>query len=281
MTYTPKIGGSTNQDFPLQFTHGKTSSISLSCTPIYQLSNDGNDTVISHGSGCFWRHDQRLFLITARHVLSGLSPFDDSLMSKNGYIPRKISVFASVLADGKNWERKRIDIEVTKEDKRLWLEDPEFEVYRTDIAALEIGLAKPAPIFCLNDDTNLFNELLTMVGSDCVIAGYPNTNIDGLMLPIWRRGTIASEPKLPIDGKPLFLVDASTSPGFSGAPVFRRHVGPLPVEGTNGTYSIKIDNIVSTWFIGVYAGRLQHKHFGGEVPFVFYGNRLSHILARA
>jgi hypothetical protein len=94
------------------------------------------------------------------------------------------------------------------------------------------------------------------------------------MTPVWRRGTLASEPLLPVDGKPMFLVDGSTSPGFSGAPVLRRQVGPLPLRQADGSIMIKADSVLHTSLIGVYAGRLGHPHFGGEVAYAFYANRI-------
>lgn len=39
------------------------------------------------------------------------------------------------------------------------------------------------------------------------------------------------------------------------------------------------DRVLTTSFVGVYAGRLSHSHYGGEVPFVFYANRIPIILA--
>ncbi|MFO7484519.1 serine protease [Oceanibaculum nanhaiense] len=159
-----------------------------------------------------------------------------------------------------------------------FIQDPEFISLRTDIAAIEINVPGKN-ISCLNDDDSIFdNSLLSEVGFECSVVGYPNINIEGMITPIWRRATIASEPYLPIDGKPIFLLDASTSPGFSGAPVFRRHIGASPSRGRDGKIAINLDRVLTTLFVGVYAGRFSHKHFGGEIPFVFYGNRLDFII---
>ena len=34
---------------------------------------------------------------------------------------------------------------------------------------------------------------------------------------------------------------------------------------------------MTTSFVGIYAGRLEHPHYGGEVPFVFYANRIAEM----
>lgn len=275
MAYAPMLGGAQNNQFPLQFDLAKVSSTSLACTLIKQLSNDGNDTVLSHGSGCFWRHKGGVFLLTARHVLTGLSPFDDSILSPNGFIPSRITICPTVIGP-KDWNRTSVTVEVNQ-DQPNWLQDPEFENLRTDIAALFLYDDKDGQTFCLNDQVDIFDSLYTLVGMECSVVGYPTPNFSSLMTPIWRRGSIASEPHLPLDNKPMFLLDAATSPGFSGSPVFRQHFGPLPVQQPDGSISVTLDSVRRISFVGIYAGRLQHAHIGGEVPFVFYGNRVQRI----
>lgn len=76
--------------------------------------------------------------------------------------------------------------------------------------------------------------------------GYPDGWRDELHnLPLMRRGSVSSLPRLPFDGRPEFIVDAQAFPGSSGSPVFgqfgdeMRLVGVLaetamrtsPVEG--------------------------------------------------
>jgi hypothetical protein len=276
MAHRPLLGGDANSSFPLQFGDAKISDISLSVTLIEQLSNDGQDSLVAHGSGFFWRAGTRVYLVTARHVLSGRSPFDDNLLSSHGYIPKRICIYPAVEIFPDQWRRVRVVVDLAKEGG--WIEDPDFEKLRTDIAALPLVAEGAENTRCLNDGPLNFEPILTHVGMDCAIVGYPTANFGGLMTPIWRRGTIASEPLLPIDNKPMFLLDAATSPGFSGSPVFRRHYGPAPVQQPDGSVTVLVDRILTTSFVGVYAGRLQHPYVGGEVPFVFYGNRLPKII---
>lgn len=280
MAYTPILGGAQNNQFPLQFSRAPVLSTSLACSLVKQLSNDGNDTVISHGSGCFWRHNGSVYLLTARHVLTGRSPFDDSILSQHGFIPCRIMVYPTVRTGPEEWFRRVATVEVNH-DFPNWVQDPEFDQLRTDIAAILICSDNDATIRCLNDDRDIFLDLYSLVGMECSVVGYPTPHFSGLMTPIWRRGSIASEPRLPLDGKPMFLLDAATSPGFSGSPVFRQHFGPLPVQQEDGSLTVSLDNVRRISFVGIYAGRLQHSHFGGEVPFVFYANRVSRIFADA
>lgn len=279
MAHIPILGGGLPQGFDSQFPRSPVDWISTSTTLIEQLANDGSDTVVSHGSGCFWRNGKLIYLLTARHVLTGRSPFDNAIMSPTGYIPQRLRVYPLVVAETGEMVRAATELEVPEPEHLI--ADPGFNELRTDIAALACFTDENRRIRCLNDIGDLFVEIYTQVGMDCAIVGYPTTHFRQLMLPVWRRGSIASEPSLPIDGKPMFLLDAATAPGFSGSPVFRRHIGPLPELQPDGSLVILGDRIMSTSLVGIYAGRLQHPHYGGEIPFVFYANRIPDMFASA
>jgi hypothetical protein len=272
VAHRPIFGGGVAAGFESQFSKATISAISASATLIEQLANDGTGTVVSHGSGCFWRHGENVYLLTARHVLSGRSPFDDSMLSKEGYIPRKLKVYPMFDLEPGRLLRASTEVEIPEDG--CWLQDPKFNELKTDIAALACVTDPDRKVNCLNDNPEIFEDVFTHVGMECAIVGYPTNHFGNLMMPVWRRGSIASEPLLPVDGKPMFLLDAATSPGFSGAPVFRRHFGPLPQQQPDGSINILADRVMTTSFVGIYAGRLQHPHYGGEVPFVFYANRV-------
>jgi hypothetical protein len=273
------IGGQVELAFPAQFPDAKVNQISYATTPILQFSNDGEDNLVSHGSGFFWRSKGEVFLVSARHVFTGLHPFSDELMSSSGYIPERFKVFPFVQFTPTIQTRIEHPFATNILAKNLF-EDPQFKELRTDIAVVKLELDMPEKVLCLND-TNVFENLLSHVGFECTVVGYPLPNLVGLMTPVYRKGSIASEPRLAIDGKPMFLLDATTAPGFSGSPVFQIHIGPAPVVNEDGSLSVLTSSILTTKFVGVYAGRLQNRHFGGEVPFVFYGNRIPIILGGA
>lgn len=281
MPYTPILGGSGSASFPRQFEDSNVDAVSMAVTVIEHLANDGSNSVLGHGTGFFWQSEGAHYLVSARHVLSGLDPFTNDLMSGDGYIPERVRIFPT-FQDEKSWVRSDgMIVDLTSNGQRRWLQDPEFETLRTDIAAIELDLTIPdgKSLVCL--DRLVDNErLVTQVGFDCTIVGYPSRNLSDLRTPVWRRGALASEPFLPVDGKPMFLVDGSTSPGFSGSPVLRRHIGPAPVHDGSGGIVTKVGRVVTTILIGVYAGRLKHQFVGGEVPFAFYANRIPSIVKK-
>jgi hypothetical protein len=69
--------------------------------------------------------------------------------------------------------------------------------------------------------------------------------------PVWKRGSIASEPDLAQLGAKYLLIDTASLPGMSGSPVIRRSWTNHLVDA-NYTSD---DNRIATKFIGVYSGR--------------------------
>lgn len=70
----------------------------------------------------------------------------------------------------------------------------------------------------------LLNSLPPM--EEIVMIGYPNGLWDEVHnLPIIRKGITATHPRLRLNGKPEFLIDAACFPGSSGSPVFLANIG--------------------------------------------------------
>ena len=143
------------------------------------------------------------------------------------------------------------------EDKRpRWYVHPTVG-QRVDVVALEIeerfvtGSTK-----CINDiefDSNISIE----VADDIFIIGYPHGYSSGKRLPIWKRGSVASEPDIDLYDLPLMLVDTASRPGMSGSPVIYRRTGMHNLK--NG--SLADDSLFGRIqnFCGVYSGRLKSK----------------------
>ncbi len=62
--------------------------------------------------------------------------------------------------------------------------------------------------------------------------GYPDGWRDELHnLPLMRRGSVSSLPRLPFDGRPEFIIDAQAFPGSSGSPVFAQFGEEMKLVG--------------------------------------------------
>jgi hypothetical protein len=104
-------------------------------------------------------------------------------------------------------------------------------------------------MYLINEMQN--DSLALFVGSDVFVLGYP-FGIGPAGLPIWKRGSIASEPQIFSETQRYMLVDTASRPGMSGSPVIRRTWGAHPLE--SGTLSVGAR--AATRFVGVYSGRL-------------------------
>ena len=73
-------------------------------------------------------------------------------------------------------------------------------------------------------DAALLSSLPPM--EEIVMIGYPNGLWDEVHnLPIIRQGITATHPRLALNGRPEFLIDAACFPGSSGSPVFLANIG--------------------------------------------------------
>ena len=71
-----------------------------------------------------------------------------------------------------------------------------------------------------NDELGLVDDIVVEVGSDLFIVGFPSRFGDEYPFPIWKRGTVSSEPLIKPQGLSKFYIDAHTTGGMSGSPVF-------------------------------------------------------------
>jgi hypothetical protein len=90
-----------------------------------------------------------------------------------------------------------------------------------------------------------------LVASEVFILGYPLGLTKQGIFPIWKRGSIASEPFFDLMDGPIILVDAVTREGMSGSPVLYFGNALATTEGRDafGPPSSQ------PWLVGVYAGR--------------------------
>lgn len=264
------LGTHDSSYFRPQFPGAHTGGASFSCSPINYFGRDGS-RLDFHASGFFYRNNDNIFFVTALHCFSGKDPFTGRHISSSCFEPDQIEIFVSL----NGHRRERITINLLKEDEPQWLIDPDFTTLHTDIAAIEIsGNWDNKDVFCANDDPD--ENLLATVGADIFVCGYPSKHYAEPYAPIWRRGSFAYEPGLPVDGKPIFLVDAHVSKGMSGSPIFQKWFGPAPIQ--HGTeIELLSARIVTQRLIGVYGGRVQDEAIG-PIGYGWYANRLTNII---
>ncbi len=242
-------------------------SLSFSCTPIELLSNDGTDTVVGSATGFFWKKDGQPYLVTNWHVVSGRSPFSKKL-GGNGFIPRRMFFYSISISEENgilSIERRRWLFRWGDDMEEVLSAPPQFNGKPLDIWGAPIpkeivfgkdpkrsGFKSAPDISCFVNESAT-SRIVTNVGDDCFILGYPIKNYDGAMPPIWKRGSISSETILGVSGHPIFLIDAATTSGMSGSPIIRKVTTLVADNQDIGA----LQEYSSFEIIGVYSGRLQ------------------------
>ena len=107
-------------------------------------------------------------------------------------------------------------------------------------------------------------------GIDVYVIGFPLGIAIAKHLALWKRGTIASEPRFDANGKPLILIDCATRNGMSGSPVIAQVQGVWGGSSTDSTV-ITEDTKIGTGrkFIGVYSGHLGNDEFQAQLGLVW------------
>lgn len=242
-------------------------NLSLCCTPVSFLSNDEElSTLPLHASAFYYRYKNRPFLISNWHVFSGRDWLTGQLVSQStGYIPQNIGFRSLALSgDGRHVEFQRPGWRFRLDDKftEFLREPPRIDGYPVDIWAMPLPegfLPGPDPnrkIFSGSENFSCFiNDLAsekigTSTGDECFVIGYPLSNFEAAQLPVWKKGSIASEPLLGLGPYKAFLLDVASTSGMSGSPVVRFARGPN--EYSHGM----VRQSLSLRLVGVYGGRL-------------------------
>src|SRR5260370_19014999 len=171
--------------------------LTLSTVPLEQYFND---TRLGQGTGFMWRAGGRDYLVTNWHVLSMRNFFapEKNLRCDGGRTNRLRAIFNVKTG---SFDRYPSEFSIRDEhDRPRWLVHP---IRKVDIAVLPIEVVA-TPINRPNDSIRLplypINELANeklriAIWMEVFILGYP-FKIELPGYPVWKRGSIASEPGL-------------------------------------------------------------------------------------
>lgn len=228
-------------------------------TAVVPLRLTFNGKVLSSASGFIWHANGSYFLITNWHNFSGRNPHTDKHLSPNAGEPNSVTVF--LFARGKLNEKIIIHLPLLNDEGQpLWFIHPEHGK-SVDVVSLPILSS------LVNDvDTHAINLMPTKplrlrVGADVFVLGFPlgpSLPLTPpfapalLLFPVWKRGSIASEPKLLIGPQKHILIDTTSRPGMSGAPIILRQESSYELESS----AVRFNDGPVTRLVGVYSGRL-------------------------
>jgi hypothetical protein len=218
---------------------------SLAAVPIEQIFNG---QIFSHATAFVWKNGNNHFLITNWHVVSGRNSETGENLD-HGRRPDMLNARFNLRAP--NFGKREIAITIRDgDDHPLWFVHP-VRGHGVDVVAIPLLYDGNEPDFNMYPINSLATESVALlVGMDVFILGYP-FGVAPPALPVWKRGSVASEPDLAHLGVGRLLVDTSSRKGMSGSPVVRRRwtVGQLGGPEVEGQ--------PLTTLIGVYSGRLH------------------------
>ena len=212
------------------------------------LSLLANDHEIATATGFFYERDGETYIVTNWHVLSARNPYTGQPNNKHAAVPDKVHVKLHLRDRPGHFHGAHIELS-NQSGEAAWFQHPQGQAI--DVAVLKISKfpARVAVYAAVRPDE--MPNLAFYIGVDVFVLGYPlGITFQGI-LPVWKRATITSEPELPADDLPQFLVDTSTRQGMSGAPVIVRTSGYAPRD--DGTTGLGQGTFIR--FIGVYSGR--------------------------
>lgn len=237
----------------------------FSVKPLY-LETVLNDAILGIGTGFAVKKDSSYYIITNWHVVTGRDPNTNRPLSDRGIAdPNKIKVWFHGKKLG-SWLPCEINL-VDQNNNKLWIEHSRGR--EIDVVATPILAAPNIEIYDI--DLKLSEFDLMIYPSEAVsIIGFPEGLTSAGKLPIWKTGHIASDIDIDWDGKPAFLIDATTKSGMSGSPVIAKRISIYQTSRGN-----QIGNAVR--FLGIYSGR-NIGETGIEVGVVWKPRVISEIL---
>jgi hypothetical protein len=210
-----------------------------------------NDLRLAQASGFLWRYDGQIFLVSNWHVLSGRNPLTGQpLDSKNGVCPDRIELGLNLRGSDGVPQPAMAQASIVRDGGNLWLQHPQHG-QNVDVAALVLPSEHQHQALLALNDLPETSNMAVYVGQDVFVLGYPlDPGLSG-GLPIWKRGSIATEPNHRPTGLQRLLIDSATREGMSGAPVIARSVGNYLTTDRDFT----MWSTISSRRIGVYSGR--------------------------
>lgn len=292
-----------------QFQLPKESARSIQVEMVY--SPDGGNattesvyTGLSWGSSFLYELDRQVYIVTARHNVTGKHWQTGEWLTSRSSAPTHLKVAFLPKPPTQGWQIRQsqdnprlgemrmrmpmysipLIVGEIGDEKPLWKEHPElgsdmdvavlpFVDNRGDalITSWKPPVNEPAP------DGMIWPPL--SAGQDIFIIGHPLGMASGPLLPLWMRGTIASEPSMGhnVGGEtlPLMVIDARTRSGSSGSVVIRHRPDGTLIKKADETYGVTVGS--HSEILGVYSGRT---HSDSDLGYVWRIDEVDEVCRR-
>jgi S1-C subfamily serine protease len=196
--------------------------------------------VLTNASAFFFERDERLFLVTSRHVV---------IDEPSKHFPDRIEIELHIDPDNMA-ESTGFSMPLYRDGKSIWRHgfDTAGEI---DVAAIEIerSALPDSTVYRAFTPGHLHRPPSQVeVGTSLLVVGFPLGFHDTLHhMPVVRHAVVASSFGLRFQGEGYFLTDARTHRGTSGAPVVMRVSSERePIQGDLpwmllGVHSARLD----------------------------------------
>lgn len=170
---------------------------------------------LTNASGFFFARDERLFLVTSRHVM-----YDEP----SAHFPDRIVI--ELHTDARNMAASTgFSLPLYRNGKGMWRQGKD-SAGEVDVAVIEIerNVLPATANYRAFTPKHLPAEFETIeIGTSLLVVGFPLGFHDTRHhMPVVRQAIIASSFGLRFQGEGYFLTDARTHRGTSGAPVVMR-----------------------------------------------------------
>jgi len=224
--------------------------LSLSTVSVEPLFGDRN--IGGNATAFVWQQAEKYYLITNWHVVTLCDANTGYTITNNKPSPNKLRALFNT--DSLDYWKVTIDIPIRDhDDLPLWrIHQLHAPGKRIDIVVIPIDFdPKLHGIKLWPVNTIASIKLKMTVGMDVFILGYPFGS-ELPAFPVWKRGSLASEPELiGLDGTHYYLVDTASRPGMSGSPVILRSWKHHLLE-TGRPITTQFDDVPIDRFIGVF-----------------------------
>jgi len=242
-----------------------------------------NRHCLATGTAFVYAQNDQRYLVTNWHNVTGRNSLTHKNLSAQAATPNRLVAVCPIYHEGGRtsahavffWEELHVPLYDDDGNPR-WYEHSTHGSL-VDVVAIPIGAPSPkSALICVNDQRVTFANQAVGAGTDAFVLGFPHGLSGGGKFPIWKRGSIASEPQVDIDRLPKVLIDASTRRGMSGSPVFAHVEGlSLPVGSTNFGESV----FGSTFqFMGCYSGSLGREPLEAQLGVLWKEQTITDII---
>lgn len=241
------------------------------------------------GTGFVYEHEDVYYLITNGHNVTGVNPETGKRESAHAAFPIRMKLSLRMESPEGGSEMMvpdGLDVNLYSDDyfsTPAWYMHPHYG-YKVDVVAIVLGHKSSFDERIHFYPINLYRlfRARPKIADNVFVMGYPFGITDPLHIPIWKRGSIATEPGVDFRGLPRLLIDTASRPGMSGSPVIIMRAGfhrPEEMDFVGEPIMEPLIGIIYG-FVGIYSGRIGAKgEYDVQLGIVWKKEVIGQILA--